>query len=456
MSDPTYAALVPQLSVALQGAILDLYGPALGITRELRARVDAGTATPEELTTYTQNADQVIDKVKTDMRSTPLDSYSKDQIDIITLANAIHYAIFQSRDEPFAKIVPAAEVAKVLKQNEAPRFFGFTASVRYSADLAPDQMVSQFGLDYTTTDNEGNTSAPYLVNGKPQPFVYVMESPMTDEIRRAAKIPFDPRTLGGIEAAAADPGRSDLVRQAARLVSQPDVACVIVRKDAPDDPQDQLAEPYRQRGYTVKKSADAPYTGNAMPQFGKGLDGKTVFSDLVQEMNIDTSKGPALGGEGTAIYLVVPKEGSANTGDPTLPRGSDRVKITGFDGHRWERPVAREQLDRRMEQLLGGFSDADRAELAKRLVTHDTLEAAYTAGEAKELPGAPLRPQAKKGIQDHEARVKRHIVAQRLGHVVAALRLSDTDKKKQQKKKKRAAGDSDRPAPPRKRASSGD
>lgn len=451
MDKSTYA-------VVLQEKILDKYGSLYGISKDIVDRIGKGTATSAELTTYTENADRVVEKFKTDMRSTVADDYTDADVEIIIAMAATNYANYDGRDDPFAKIVPAAHITDTLGKNAPPAFFGFAASQRHSADLAPDQMVSQFGLDYETKDKDGNTQTPYLVGGKPQPFVYSVESPMTKEIRATAKIPFDPRIFERIEKLAKDPASSGTLKEMAQMVTQPGVACLIVRNDLPESDKQEMITRYEERGYIIKKSMDAPYTGNAMPQYGTNLDGKSCFSDLVQEMYFDTSQTKALGAEGTSIYLAVPKKGSSSTDDPTLPRGSDRVEIARWDGRRWEMTVTQEQLDQYHDQALSGFSDADKATLKSRLVTHDTLTTAYTQGHERESAGAELKPQAKKGIKDRENGVKRNIVAEKLGSLVAALRFTDKgkDKDKKKKKKKNVDGSDEHHESQRKSASSGE
>ncbi len=109
-----------------------------------------------------------------------------------------------------------------------------------------------------------------------------------------------------------------------------------------------------------------------------------------------------LGGEGTAIYLSVPEAGDTGTGDPTLPRGSDKIKIAEWKGRQWEMTASKEDLDEHYEHALAGLSDEAKATLKSQMITHDTLTAAFAEGRAREPAGAELKPQAKKGLKGHE------------------------------------------------------
>ena len=258
-----------------------------------------------------------------------------------------------------------------------------------------------------------------------------------------------------IEKLAADPTRDDTIKEMAQAMTKPGVACLIVRNDLPESDKAAMIASYEARGYTIKKSADAPYTGNSAPQYGTNLDGKRSFSDLVQEMYMDPGKTKALAGEGTAIHLLVPKQGSSSADDPTLPRGSDRIKIVQWNGRRWEMTVTEQQLDKHHQQARGGLSDEDKKTVSGRLVTNHALTTAEAAGKAREPAGTPLKPDAKKGIKDREDRVKRRIVEATAGST-AALRFSDknNDKDRKKKRKKNAADADKRRDSERRRAAS--
>lgn len=438
-----------------QGKILDKYGTLYGISKDLVDRIGKGTATPEELTTYTQNADRLVAKFKADMRQTEPEAYSDLDIEIITAMAATNYASFQRNDEPFAKVVPPASVAESLKGNKPPAFYGFGASLRHSENLAPDQVVSQFGLDYKDT--------PYLFKDgdtdKPVPFLFSVVSPMNQDLRDTLRVPLDPRIFDRIAKLADDPTRSDLIREMASTMTSKDVAYIAVRGTGSQDETNALVQKYKDLGYAVRaKSADPPFTGNTMPQYGQTLENENSFSDLIQEMCAAPSSGKTpLGGEGTAIYLSVPKRGDTGTGDPTLPRGSDKIKIAEWKGRQWEMTASKEDLDEHYEHALAGLSDEAKATLKSQMITHDTLTAAFAEGRAREPAGAELKPQAKKGLKGHENRVKRSIVAKTLGRVVAALRFTDKDKDKKKRKKNADGSDSnEHDESKRKRASSGD
>jgi hypothetical protein len=183
-----------------------------------------------------------------------------------------------------------------LKDNKAPAFYGFAASLRYSEDLSPPQVVSQFGLDYQGT--------PFLIKDgdtdKPVPFLYSMVSPMTQDLRDTLRVPFDPPIFDRIEQIANDATRSDLIRQMAVTMTSKDVAYIAMRGTASPDETKALVQQYKDKGYAVReKSADAPYTGNTMPQYGQQLENQNSFSDLIQEMCAAPSSGKTpLGGEG--------------------------------------------------------------------------------------------------------------------------------------------------------------
>jgi hypothetical protein len=69
-------------------------------TKDLLDRIGAGTATPDEVATYTQSADRLVATFKADMRQTAPEGYSDLDIEIITAMAATNYETYQSRDEP--------------------------------------------------------------------------------------------------------------------------------------------------------------------------------------------------------------------------------------------------------------------------------------------------------------------------------------------------------------------
>src|SRR5262249_39407170 len=123
-----------EYAAVLQGAILDKYGTTYGISKDLVTRIGNGTATSAELDTYTQNAARLVTKSKADMGGTAVETYSDQDIKIITAMAATHRATYQSGSEPVAKFVPSDFIVDTLKGNKAPAQFGFIGSKRHTAD----------------------------------------------------------------------------------------------------------------------------------------------------------------------------------------------------------------------------------------------------------------------------------------------------------------------------------
>ncbi len=181
-----------QKEAFFQNKLIEKYGSEYGITSELLNKIDQGTATSSELKTYTESSQQLVMRFKSDMRKTEPDDYTDQDIEIIMAMVDANYRYFENGQEQFSKIIPTNKVKKTLIQTgEPPIITGFAALNRHSEDLSPQQIISQFGLDYEGT--------PYLANDGTkdirQPFVFSIETPMNQDIQDNAKLPIDPRVL---------------------------------------------------------------------------------------------------------------------------------------------------------------------------------------------------------------------------------------------------------------------
>lgn|GEM_PF-5009422 len=408
--------------------ILSKYGSIHGIDRDLVVRIGQGTASEDDINTYIENAPKLVEKFKADMRQTEPDDYSDADVEIIVAMSARNHVTFQSRDEPFTKVITPNGAARALEGQ--PTLGGFAASHRYSEHLSPAQTISQFGLDYEQVNRDTKEiETPYLmdIGGQkvPQPVIYYMKTPMNDDIRANGRIPFDPRILQRVEAMANDPSRQgEDIQKMAQMVSRPEVCTVIARNNGAN--ADDAIAAYKAQGFTVQEKAlDAPYTGNTMPQYGKHLEGRSSYADLIQETSLTKSTAAS---EGTAIYVKVPRPGVT---DPNLPGGSMEVKVAEWDGKKWNMIATKEQLDAAHAQALACVPEEARANLQKKFVTHEKLSEGFAKGAAKDDLAVSLPDAVKKKITEEETKSKRSLLTKITGDAdVATAAVKFKGKKK--------------------------
>lgn len=218
------------------------------------------------------------------------------------------------------------------------------------------------------------------------------------------------------------------------MVSRPEI-CMLAARAGGD--QVEALKAYKDRGFhTQEGTTDAPYTGNAMPQFGDRLENRSSYSDLIQETAFTKR---VVAAAGTAIYLKIPRPGSQ---DPSAPQGSVETKVAEWDGQKWQMTVTKAELDAAHEQALASvsLSDTARAELKKRMVTHESLTTDLEKGKAKERLDTPLPEAVKKKIAEDETAAKRALLTNLTGDALvatAAVKLKKKTKLQEEQEKKR-------------------
>lgn len=405
-----------------QDKLIEKYGEEYGITTELLEKIDRGTATKEELNSYSQSADKIVVKFKEDMRTTEPENYSVQDIEIVMAMIDANYLNFQNKDEPFSKVITESGIEYLLTdKSKNPTIRNFSASSRHSENLSPQQIVSQFGLDYEYEDN-GEKVTPYLLkdgdNIQRQPFVYAIETPMNEGIKANAKLPIDPRIMERFEKMAEDNRIPSQTRKQAEdfLARNKDNFCLIVRNI---EDKKRLEERLKQQDskYEIISAQDAPYTGNTAPQHGTKLKSQDAYVDIVQEMFVTK---PTEVSPGTKIYAKFPKK-KVDAERADLPAGSKKVPIAEWDGENWKVIADEKKLKRNFKRTLDKYSDSVKEKLKKKTVSREQLKKWKKEGDP---------PQKPKELDNH-IRKNRSKVVKRFQSGVSLLAKLRRRKKKQ-------------------------
>lgn len=351
----------------LQERLVARYGAEYGITPALVARIDAGTASRDELRSYTENVGKLAARFKSDMRDKPLEDYSSGDVELVmAMADANHrYAESADPGETLSKVVPTERVASLLGAppgSAPPRMTGFTALSRHSEDLSPQQTIGQLGLDYKDT--------PFLVDDGQrdiaQPFLFTLSTPRSEEIRDSAKLPMDPRLLGKISdlaANATDPAQRE---RADRFLQKYQDEIVVIAKDTDDE----AALRTRYPGYPIKKMQAGPYLGTSAPLYGDRLAGRNPYAAILQESYMDPP--PAIE-PGATLSVKLPRLGSGVDPERSdLPAGSDKLDVARWDGKRWQPLVSPDELDKKLARVMAPYRP--RVSETWRSQLHDVLK----------------------------------------------------------------------------------
>lgn len=363
----------------LQKKLIEKYGAEYGITSELLDKIEQGTASPAELKTYTDSAEGLVMRFKSDMRKTEPDNYSDQDIEIIMAMIDANYRYFEQGKEKLSKIIDTNRIIGNLAQN-SPMIGGFVALDRHSADLSPQQIISQFGLDYKKT--------PYLKNdGKKdirQPFLFAINTPMNEEIKKNAKLPVDPRILLRfikIAEESKDPEKKAKAKDFLDNYLKTDKMIPIFRSNKNEDldpikqyltkpkakNSDYYADLSRVDQFIQTKGKltnEAPYTGNTAPQYGQKLENQSSYADIVQEMRMNK-----LSKVSTEAVLSVkfPKSGTGSSRERSergdLPAGSNTVTIAEWNGEKWAISVKPDELKRKFTSVMESYT-SDYPEIA--------------------------------------------------------------------------------------------
>ena len=367
-----------------QRKILEKYGNKYGITQELLKKIDQDTATEAELITYTDAADKLVMRFKSDLRSTEPKDYSNIDLEIIMAMIDANYLKFKNNHEPYSKVIPESGVQGLLSmQYGNPSILNFSALSRYSEDLSPQQVISQFGLDYEY-QSDGETVTPYLAKDgtktKRQPFVFAIETPMNESIQANAKLPIDPRIMERLEQMATETDSkkvSAATKQQAEefLARNKDNFCMIVHNIAD---RKSLEEKYGSK-YEIINAQNPPYTGNTAPQYGKRLEAANPYADVIQEMYVTK---PTEVSPGTKIYGKFPREGGfAERSD--LPAGSEKIEIARWDGQQWELLVNEQELQVKLDRVLADYPENLKQQWESKKITGSQLRTWKATGDAK-------------------------------------------------------------------------
>ena len=233
----------------------------------------------------------------------------------------------------------------------APTLGGFGASSQASEGLSPQQSISQFGLDYKDSDYIQKDAEGKVTR---QPFIYSVESPMTPDIKKKAKVPLDPRDLARLIELEQDPNTPEETRQKIKqfLDDNKDKIVLIPVEGKGDATKLDAAKKSiegRLGKLPEKDPKSGPYTGKGAPLPGSDLKGE--FADVRQERYLES---PAEIAPGTKMYAEFPKEGS----DPERsdnPVGADKVPLAEWDGEKWNVLATEADLDKRFDRVLKDY-----------------------------------------------------------------------------------------------------
>lgn len=402
-----------QKEAFFQNKLIEKYGSEYGITPELLNKIEQGTATSSELKTYTESSQQLVMRFKSDMRKTEPDNYTDQDIEIIMAMVDANYRYFENGKEQFSKIIPTDKVKKTLIQSgEPPIITGFAALNRHSEDLSPQQIISQFGLDYEGTSylvDDGNKSIR-------QPFVFSIETPMNQDIQDNAKLPIDPRVLirfVKIAEESNDPEKRQQARDFLNNYLKNNKIIPIYRKEkdletlnnylqelkAKNSDYYQDLNQVHQSLQVKARVNDAPYTGNTAPQYGEKLENQSSYADMVQEMYM--SKPPKVS-TGAVISVKLPRIGTGiNPERSDLPAGSDTVEVAKWNGEKWVMSVKPEELERKFDRAMKPY--------------RSSISQNWKQDFKNFLKELPLKPpeSLKKHIIKNDRKINNHLQSQR-------------------------------------------
>ncbi len=351
-----------------------------GISTDFLTKTDA---TEDEVNTYIKEAENLVEKFKKGLRQMELKDYKDiDPIDIEIIMAMIdaNYLNFKNKNESYSKVISETDVENLLSMRRgAPTIWSFSALNRHYENLSPQQIISQFGLDYQY-QKDGKTVTPYLVtedtmegNRKHwrQPFVFILETPMNEHIRASAKLPVDPRIMEWFKTMANDTKVSAETREEAKdFLARNKHNIHLIARNTGDQ---ELNQKYKDREIKIN---DAPYTGNTAPQYGNKLEGQRAYADVIQEMYL-TEASPI--SPGAKIYAKFPKPGvDAERAD--LPAGSEQVEIAEWDGTQWKITGA---LQKNFNHTLEKYSDDIKQQWEKKTFTIEQVAEWIKTGKQK-------------------------------------------------------------------------
>lgn len=207
-------------NVELYRQIANKYGHFAYIPFEIVQKMAKGEATDTELKKYGNN---LVEAFQRDLSTRKPQSdndgtlpYNDSDIEIITRLLHQNYTRLQNASslEMSTKVISKAEIAELVKTDPgAMTVGGFSYFNDYARNLLAKNVIETFGLDYQYQDSSGQTVKPYLMplggKDRPLPFVYYFTTPVTNEMKKQARIPLDSIVKARLEAIANDANRDD-------------------------------------------------------------------------------------------------------------------------------------------------------------------------------------------------------------------------------------------------------
>jgi hypothetical protein len=324
--------VVDNRELLFQQKLLEKYGKEFGVSDSLRTRLMGGSVTDAEHATIAAVAVPMVMRFQEDLRNTPFDKYSALDVDIILrMVDANHKPVEPEFDprtgqpvarQTISKIIPESKVAKLFDPATAAKdqvITGFMAPSSNSENLSPQQMISQFGLDYQGTSYLSEQGGQVIR----QPYAFSLDAPMNSGLLDCIKIPFDPRLYAKMEQRAQqDPA-------AAAILGKYQDEIVIIAQGVQEKESLQQRYPNRK----IVNAADPPYLGTSASMSGGTLASLNPYAAIMQEHYLDPV--PAIP-EGTKLTLKLPLDDpSSNPERGDVPAGVKTVPIAEFREGRW-------------------------------------------------------------------------------------------------------------------------
>jgi len=417
LNDPQTLAL----ELKMMERLVERYGAQYNITLDSLDRIGAGTATDADLLAISENANTMIKDFRDDLRTKDPEMYEPEDLKLL-MATVDRNARYIDTCTEIRKVIPSDGVRPNMDgAYPKPGVVGFCAPGHFTEDLSPQQTEDQLGLDYTTV-KDGKTVTPFLdANGKPKPFLFVMRTPVTKEMRERARIPIDPRQLKRFVDMAESGTPGDRV-MAQEFLARNGKKFALIFKDQADE--DFVKSELPQYLSQLRKDPlPSPYTGNTVPLASEKRMAQGGYSDILQETYFPPP--PAKLGGGSTISVLLPQEGR----DPEHPSnpGGNRM----FDIARWNngRFSVDEQKHREAEKyanrIFGAYDEPLRKAFREECCgTIDKVKTWHMEGLSKRAAAA--RP----NVETHLRRLAssgHDVLPRRTTSTVTAKRKMDED-----------------------------
>lgn len=282
-------------NVELYRQIADKYGHFASVPFEIAQKIIKGEATDADLKKY---GNKIVKTFQNYLSTREPENYNDSDIEIVTRLLHQNYTRLQNASslEMSTKVISKTEIAKLVSTDPGGMTVGgFSHFNEYSRNLSAKDAIEQFGLDYQYQNNSGQTVKPYLmsVGGRDRtlPFVYYFTTPVTNEIKKQARIPLDPTVKARLEAIANDANRddNDELKKMAKELTTPGVYHELT-----------------------------PNTDNNKPRYGTQSDGNKSYAGMLR-----------------TIYSTADSELSPGTMIRAKGPNGEDFKIADWDGLTW-------------------------------------------------------------------------------------------------------------------------